>query len=198
MEMSPLSPKTLNNQSVIATTTLDNEANNDTNTNTPDMTFAISTKKIDTATEKIYAFNAKKQDNILPSTKNDIPCPERPQIIFLVSSISSNQTIDLTNNSSDPTPHGTTDTSQSNQCQPDQNTSVYTRNLTDSTQEADTKQLQGEKTSQLQMKPNTLKTQTKNKEATKETTPEQLQVEKISSPASSLIYKTPPSSPNPD
>ena len=129
MEMSPLSPKKLNNQSVIATTTLDNEANNDTNTNTPDMTFAISTKKIDTATEKIYAFNAKKQDNILPSTKNDIPCQERPQIIFLDSSTSSNQTIDLTNNSSDPTPHGTTDTSQSNQCQPDQNTSVYIRNI---------------------------------------------------------------------
>ena len=48
------------------------------------------------------------------------------------------------------------------------------------------------------MQPNTLTTQTKNEEALKETTPEQLQVEKISSPASSLIYKTPPSSPNPD
>ena len=48
------------------------------------------------------------------------------------------------------------------------------------------------------MKPNTFTTQTKNKEATKETTPEQLQVEKISSRASSLICKTPPSSPNPD
>ena len=133
-------------QSIIATTTLDNKAINDTNTNTPDMTFAISTKKIDIATEKIYAFNAKKQDNIIPSTKKDNPCQEHPQIIFLDS-------------------HGTTDTSESNQCQPEQNTSDCTRNKTESTQEADTKQLQ---------------------------------VEKISSPASSLIYKTPPSSPNPD
>ena len=184
MEMSPLSPKTQNKQSIIATTTLDNEAINDTNTNTPDMTFAISTKKIDIATEKIYAFIAKKQDNIIPNTKKDNPCQEHPQIIFLDSSTSSNQTIDLTNNSSDPTPHGTTDTSESNQCQPEQNTSDCTRNKTESTQEADTKQLQVEKTSQLQMKPNTLTAQTNNKEATKETTPEQLQVEKISSPAS--------------
>ena len=189
MEMSSLSPKTQNKQSIIATTTLDNEAINDTNTNTPDMTFAISTKKNDRATEKIYAFNAKKKDN---------PCQEHPQIIFLDSSTSSNHTINLTNNSSDPTPHGTTDTSESNQCQPEQNTNECTRNKTESTQEADTKQLQVEKTSQLQMKPNTLTTQTNNKEATKETTPEQLQMEKISSPASSLIYKTPPSSPNPD
>ena len=48
------------------------------------------------------------------------------------------------------------------------------------------------------MQPSTLTTQTKNEEALKETTPEQIQMEKISSPASSLIYKTPPSSPNPD
>ena len=198
MEMSPLSPKTQNKQSITATTTLDNEAINDTKTNTPDMTFAISTKKIDIATEKIYAFNAKKQDNIIPSTKKDNQCQEQPQIIFLDSSTSSNQTIDLTNNSSDPTPHGTTDTSQSNQCQPEQNTIDYTRNKTESTQEADIEQLQVEKSSQLQMELNTLTTQINNKEATKETTPEQLQVEKVSSPASSLIYKTPPSSPNPD
>ena len=46
------------------------------------------------------------------------------------------------------------------------------------------------------MQPNPLTTQTKNKETIKDTTPEQLQVEKISSPASSLIYKTPPSSPD--
>ena len=131
-------------------------------------------------------------------TKKDNPCQEHPQIIFLDSSTSSNQTIDLTNNLSDPTPHGTVDTSESNQCRPEQNTSDCTKYKTESTQEADTKQLQVEKTSQLQMKPNTFTTQTKNKEATKETTPEQLQVEKISSPASSLIYKTPPSSPNPD
>ena len=162
------------------------------------MTFAISTKKIDIATEKIYAFNAKKQDNIIPSTKKDNQCQEHPQIIFLDSSTSSNQTNDLTNNSSDPTPHGTTDTPQSSQCQPEQNTIDYTRNKTESTQEADTEQLQVEKTLQLQMEPNTLTTQINNNKATKETTPEQLQVEKVSSPASSLIYKTPPSSPNPD
>ena len=106
----------------------------------------------------------------------------RPQIIFIDSSTSSNQTIDLTNNSSDPTPHGTTDTSQSNQCQPDQNTSVYIRNITDSTQEADSKQLRAEKTLQLQMKPNTLKTQTKNKEATKETTPDHSKWRKYPAP----------------
>ena len=196
METSPLSPKTQNQQSITATT-LDNEALNDTETNTPDMTFAISTKKIDIATEKIYAFNAKKQDNIIQSTKKDNQCQEHPQIIFLDSSTSSNQTIDLTNNSSDPTPHGTTDTPQSNQCQPEQNTIDYTSNKTESTQEADTEQLQVEKTSQLQMEPNTLTTRINNKESTKETTSEQLQVEKVSSPASSLIYKTPPSSPNP-
>ena len=198
MEMSPLSPKTLNNQNVIATTTLDNEANNDNNANTPDMTFAISTKKIDTATEKIYAFNAKKRDNIPPSTKNNISCQERPQIIFLDSSTSPTQTIDLTNDSSNLTPHETTDTSQGNQRRPDQSTSVYIRNITESTQEADTNQPQAEKTSQLQMKPTTLETQTKNKEETKETNSKQLQVEKIPSPASSLIYKTSPSSPKPD
>ena len=198
MEMSSLSPKTQNKQSIIATTTLDNEAINDTNTNTPDMTFAISTKKIDIATEKIYAFNAKKQDNIMPITKKDNPCKEHPQIIFLDSSTSSNQTIDLTNNVSEPTPHETTDTSESNQGRPEQNTSDYTKYKTESTQEADIKQLQVEKTSKIQMQPNPLTTQTKNKETIKETTPEQLQVEKISSPASSLIYKTPPSSPNPD
>ena len=162
------------------------------------MTFAISIKKIDIATEKIYAFNAKKQDNIIPNTKKDNPCKEHPQIIFLDSSTSSNQTMDLTNNVSEPTPHGTTDTSESNQGRPEQNTNDCTKYKTESTQEADTKQLQVEKTSQLQMQPNTLTTQTKNKEATNDTTPEQLQVEKISSPASSLIYKTPPSSPNPD
>ena len=71
METSPLSPKTQNQQSITATTTLDNEAFNDTGTNTPDMTFAISTKKIDIATEKIYTFNAKKQDTIIPSTNKD-------------------------------------------------------------------------------------------------------------------------------
>ena len=141
MEMSLLSPKTQNKQSIIATTTLDSEAINDTNTNTPDMTFAISTKNIDIATEKNYAFNAKKQDNIIPNTKKDNPCQEHPQIIFLDSSTSSNQTIDLTNNLSDPTPHGTTDTSESNQCRPEQNTSDCTKYKTESTQEADTKQL---------------------------------------------------------
>ena len=50
METSSLSPKTQNKQSIIATTTLDNEAIIDNNANTPDMTFAISTKKIDIAT----------------------------------------------------------------------------------------------------------------------------------------------------
>ena len=198
METSPLSPKTQNQQSITATTTLDNEAINDTETNTPDMTFAMSTKKIDIPTEKIYAFNAKKQDNIIPSTKKDNQCQEHPQIIFLDSSTSSNQTIDLTNNSSDPTPHGTTDTPQSNQIQPEQNTIDYTSNKTESTQEADTEQFQVEKTSQLQMEPNTLTTQINNKEEKKESTSEQLQVEKVSSTASSLIYKTPPSPPNPD
>ena len=198
METSSLSPKTQNKQSIIATTTLDNEAINDTNANTPDMTFAISTKTIDIATEKIYAFNAKKQDNIMPNSIKDNPCKEHPQIIFLDSSTSSNQTMDLTNNVSEPTPHETRDTSESTQGRPDQNTIDYTKDITESTQETDINQLQVEKTSQLQMQPSTLTTQTKNEEALKETTPEQLQVEKISSPASSLIYKTPPSSPNPD
>ena len=198
MEKSSLSPKAKNKQSIIATTTLDNEAINDTNANTPDMTFAISTKKIDIATEKIYAFNAKKQDNIMPNTTKDNPCKEHPQIIFLDSSTSSNQTMDLTNNVSEPTPHETRDTSESNQGRPDQYTSDYTKDITESTQEADINQLQVEKNSQLQIQPNTLTTQTKNEEALKGTNPEQLQVEKISSPASSLIYKTPPSSPNPD
>ena len=46
METSSLSPKTQNKQSIFATTTLDNEAINDTNANTPDMTFAISTKRL--------------------------------------------------------------------------------------------------------------------------------------------------------
>ena len=71
METSPLSPKTQNQQSNTATTTLDNEALNDTGTNTPEMTLAISTKKIDIATEIIYAFNAMKQDTIIPSTYKD-------------------------------------------------------------------------------------------------------------------------------
>ena len=72
METGPLiSPNTQNQQSITATTTLDNEALNDTETNTPDMTFAISTKRIDIATKKIYAFNAKKQDIIIPSTNKD-------------------------------------------------------------------------------------------------------------------------------
>ena len=90
METSPLSPKTQNQQSITATTALDNEALNDTGTNTPDMTFAISTKKTDIATEKIYAFNAKKQDIIIPSTNKDNQRQEHTQIVFLDSSTSSN------------------------------------------------------------------------------------------------------------
>ena len=108
METSPLSPITQIQQSITATTTLDNEVHNDTETNKPDMTFAISRKKIDIETEKIYAFNAKKQDNIIPSTNKDNQRQEHTQIVFLDSSTSSNQTVDLTNNTTDPSPHGTT------------------------------------------------------------------------------------------
>ena len=164
MEMGSLSPNTQDQQGITATTTLDNVAHNETETNAPDMTFAISTKKIDIATEKIYAFNAKKQDNITPSTNKDNQRQEHPQIIFLDSSTSSNQTVDLTNNRTNPTPHGTTETPHSSQCQLEQNRIKHTNN----------------------------------KEGTQEATSELLQVEKVSSPASSLIYKTPPSSPNPD
>ena len=147
METSPLSPNTQNQQSITATTTLDNEAHNDTETNTPDMTFAISTKKIDIATEKIYAFNAKKQDNIIPSTKKDNQRQEYTQIVFLDSSTSSNQTVDLTNNTTDPTPHGTMETPQGSQCQPEQNMIEHTSNNTEPTKEVDTEQLQVEKVS---------------------------------------------------
>ena len=45
METSLLSPNTQDQQSITATATLDNEAHNETETNTPDITFAISTKK---------------------------------------------------------------------------------------------------------------------------------------------------------
>ena len=71
METSSLSPNTQDQQGITAKITLDNVAHNETEANTPDMTFAISTKKIDIATEKIYAFNAKKQDNIIPITNKD-------------------------------------------------------------------------------------------------------------------------------
>ena len=188
METSSLSPKTQNDQNIIATTTLDNEAIIDNNANTPDMTFAISTKKIDTATEKIYAFNAKKQDNITSNLINDNPCKEQPQIIYLDSSTSPNQTLDRSNNVPEPTPHETKDTPERN---PDKNTNDYSKDVTESTQKTDINQLQVENTSQLQMQPSTHSTQTKNEEALKENPPKQLQVEKISSPASSLIYKTP-------
>ena len=93
-------------------------------------------KKIDIATEKIYAFNAKKQDNIIPSTKKDNQRQEHPQIVFLDSSTSSNQTVDLTNNTTDPRPQGTTETPKSSQCQPEQNMIEHPSNNTKPIQEA--------------------------------------------------------------
>ena len=130
--------------------------------------------------------------------KKDNQRQEHPQIVFLDSSNSSNQTVDLTKDTTDPTPRGTTETPQSSQCQSEQNMIEHTSNNTEPIQEVDTEQLQVEKISQLQMEPNTTATRINNKEATQEATSEQLQVEKVSSPAKSLIYKTPPSSPNPD
>ena len=76
---------------------------------------------------------------------------EHPQIVFLDSSTSSNQTVDLTNNTTDPTPHGTTETPQSSQCQTEQNMIEHPSNNTEPIQEAATEQLQLEKISQLQM-----------------------------------------------
>ena len=46
MDTSPLSPNTQDQQSITATTTLDNEAHNETETNTPDMTFSIYQKRL--------------------------------------------------------------------------------------------------------------------------------------------------------
>ena len=107
-----------------------------------------------------------KQDTIIPSTNKDNQRQKQTQIVFLDSSTSSNQTIDLTNKTTDPTPHGTTETPQSSQFQPEQNTIEHTIIKTEPTQEADTEKLQVEKTSQLQMEPNTPTTRINNKEAT--------------------------------
>ena len=197
METSYLSPNTQDQQGITAAITLDNVAHNETETNTPDMTFPISTKKIDLATEKNYAFNAKKQENIIPITNKD-NVTNICKKIFIDSSTSTNQTDDLTNNTTEPTPHGTMETPQSNQRQLEQNIIENTSNNNEPIQEAATEQLKVEKISQLQMEPNTTATRINNKEGTQEATSEQLQVEKVSSPASSLVYKTPPSLPNPD
>ena len=76
MESSPISPSTQPHPTITATSTLEDEVE----ANTSDiMKFSNSTKKIDKATEKIYAHNARKQDETEKIRDNIVP-----QIVYLV------------------------------------------------------------------------------------------------------------------
>ena len=93
MKTSPLSPSTQVQPIITASSTLRDKAE----FNTQDkIEFSISTKKIDKVKEKIYSFNSRKQDSeTAKKTDNTTPQVER-QIVYLDSSNSTNQTVDMT------------------------------------------------------------------------------------------------------
>ena len=170
METSPISPSTQPHPSFTATSTKEDEVE----TNTSDiMKFSNSTKKIDKATEKIYAHNARKQDETEKINDNIVP-----QIVYLDPSNSANQTVELTNSTLDTIPQATNDTN--NEKSIDENIQLHTESLAN--------------TPPAPAEANPI---TENKAKGKDNS-EELQMEKVYSPASSLVCKTPPSSPQPD
>ena len=137
------------------------------------MEFSNSTKKIDKATVKIYAYNARKQDET-ENIRDNIAT----QKVHLDSSNSTNQTVELTSSTLDTIPQATNDTK--NETSIDENNQLHTEsNANTLPAPVDTNPI------------------TKNKLKGQDNS-EQLQMEKVYSPASSLVYKTPPSSPHPD
>ena len=169
-EISPISPSTQPHPSIIATSTIEYKVE----TNTSDiMKFSNSTKKIDKATEKIYAHNARKQDETGKIKDNIVP-----QKVCLDSSNSTNQTVELTNSTLDTIPQATNVTNNENSIH--KNIQLHTETIPNTpSAPAETNPIN------------------ENKAKGKDNS-EQLQMEKVYSPASSLVYKTPPSSPQPD
>ena len=169
LETRPLSPITQPHPTTTATSTLED----DVETNTPDnIEFSNFTKKIKKATEKIYAYNARKLDETENKRDNILP-----QIVYQDSSNSTNQTVELTKSTIDTIPHATNDTS--NEMIIDQISQLHT-----------------ETTAYMTPAPAETKIIAENKPTLKDNT--ELQIEKVYRPASTLVCKTPPSSPQPD
>ena len=169
MKTSPLSPSR-QHPTITASSTLEDKAE----INTKDtIEFSVSTKKIDKATEEIYSLNSRKQDSETAQKADNITPQVKREIMYLDSSNSKNQTVDMTNNTPDIDQQTTHDPNIDMVI--DQGMQFHMESDPTGTPVPDVKSL----------------ALAKNPKPTGNV--EQLQMEKAYSPASSLTYKTPTS-----